>query len=270
MRPNAIHRGEKKRALVWSIYGILALTLLAGAWIGYKKLYALWIEQCEITNVAKQVSITTGEHVKAGLILDFFGIKKGGNLAKIDFKKKHREILERVPNIRELIILRHLPNRIEIHVEERTPVARMKVRGNNRVTGRVVDSEGIVFMRQKDTDYLPVICEGRAFTAVGKTLNGRARAALQLLEVCRSDFPSLGIRVVDTTHEDHLLANLGNLSQAKIAWKDMDTPTAETARAMRTQLEHLQSAVRTGGKHVKVWNATLPNRATGDTKEPIL
>ncbi len=270
MRPNALHRGEKKRTLAWIICGILGAALLTGAWMGYQKLYALWIEQCEITDVSRQISITTGDHIKAGLILDFFGIKKGGNLAKIDFKKKHREILERIPNIRELIILRHLPDRLEIHVEERTPVARMNVKGNKRVTGRVVDTEGVVFVRQAGTLHLPTIYEARTFTAAGKKLAGRAQAALRMLEVCRADFPSLGILAVDTTHADHLLATLGNYSLAKIAWKDMDSPTAGTEQAMRTQLDHLQSAVRTGGSRVKVWNATLPHRTTGDTKEPIL
>ncbi len=270
MRPNAINRGNKKRVLAWIVCGMLATILGIGAWMGYTKLYDLWIEQCEITNVARQVSITTGDHVKAGVILDFFGLKKGGNLAKINFRKKHREILEQIPNIRALTILRHLPDRVEIHVEERIPTARMNIKGGKSVSGRVVDSDGIVFIRQAGTSMLPTIFENRSFTTAGKTLTGRSHAALRLLEVCRSDFPSLGILSVDATHPDYLLATLGNYSRAKIAWKDMDVPTAHTEKAMRKQLEHLQSAVRTGGASVKIWNATLPNRATGDTKEPIL
>ncbi len=270
MRTNAINRDEKKRTLAWALSSLLATALVAGAWFGYLKLHALWIEQCHITDIARQVSITTGEHVKAGTVLELLGIKKGGNLAKIDFQKKHREILETVPNIRDLIILRRLPDRIEIHVEERRPIARMNVKGARRVSGRVVDSEGVVFLRQAGTTLLPTIYEDRTFTAPGKKLAGRPLAALRLLEACQADFPALGVLNIDATHADHLLATLGNYSQAKIAWKDMDTPTVGTDAAMRKQLDHLQSAIRIGGADVKVWNVTLPHRATGDTKEPIL
>ncbi len=270
MRPNAINRGGRKRTFAWILCGVLAAALSVGAWIGCDRLYALWIEQCEITDVARQVSIATGDHVKAGVILELFGIRKGANFAKIDFRGKHREILERIPNIRTLTVLRHLPDRVEIHVEERTPAARMNVKGGKARSGRVADADGVVFNRQAGTSLLPVIFEGRSFTAAGKTLAGRSRAALRLLEVCRSDFPGLGVLAVDATHPDYLLATLGNYSHAKIAWKDMDAPTAGTEPAMRKQLEHLQAAVSTGGPGVKIWNATLPNRATGDTKEPIL
>ncbi len=271
MRPNVLDRGDRKRALARIVCGVLIAALAAGAWIAYNKLYALWIEQCEITDVARQVSVTTGDYIKAGVILESFGIRKGGNLARIDFRRKHREILERVPNIRRLTVQRHLPDRVEIRVEERKPLARMNVKGGKSVTGRVVDADGVVFVRQADTSLLPTILEKQhAFTAAGRTLDGRSLAALRLLEACQADFPGLGVLTVDATGPDHLLATLGNYSRAKIAWPGMDAPTAESGPAMRRQLERLQSALRTGGSAVKVWNVTLPNRATGDTKEPIL
>lgn len=271
MRANTLTRGNGRHPIVWVILTTLALGLLVGGCIGYAKLRAIWAEQCVITDIARQVSITTGANIKADLILEHFGIRKGANLALIDFKAKRQEILNRIPNIRSLTIARRLPNRLEITVEEREPIARMNVKGNKSVTGRAVDAEGVVFIRQAGTSMLPMIFEGQSFTPPGKVLTGRARAALQMIDACRDkDFVELGVLNVDTTYIDFLFATLGNYSRAKIAWSGMDNPTAETEGLMKDQLESLRNGMRNAGSAVKIWNVTLPKRAFGDTKEPIL
>lgn len=275
MRPNALTRGGGRRPAVVAACATLLAALAVGGYLAYSKLRAIWMEQCVLTDVERQVSITTGANIKAGLILYQFGLKKGANLAKIDFAKKRRETLERIPNIRALTISRHLPDRVEIAVEERDPVARMKVRGSKAVTGRVVDAEGVVFVREAGTSLLPVIYEGKTpFTAAGKTLSGRAAAALRMLEACRGDeLAGLGVLEVHTHHLDYLIATLDNYSLAKIAWDGMDAPSAGTDDCMVTQLKCLRDAKREAaarGIVVKVWNVTLPGVAAADTKEPIL
>lgn len=271
MRQNTITRIGRPRPLVWVVLGVLLTALLTGLWIGYSRLHALWAEQCAVTDIARQVSITTGANIKAGLILEHLGLKKGANLAEIDFAEKRREILERIPNIRALTIARHQPDRIEITVEEREPIARMNVKGNKTITGRAVDAEGVVFIRQAGTSLLPTVFEGQPFTGPGQRLSGRAKAALRMLEACRDkDLAELGILNVDTTYPDFLVATLGNYSRAKIAWEGMDAPTAETNKRMTEQLTALRDAVRQAGPYVKIWNATIQGRVFGDTKEPIL
>lgn len=242
-----------------------AIALAVGGAVAYSKLREAWIEQCEIVDVARQVSVTTGANIKPGLILDQFGIRKGANLALIDFEAKRRTIMEKLPNIRSLTVERHLPDRVSIYVEEREPVAQMNVRGNRAVTGRVVDTEGVVFLRQSGTSLLPVIVErAQPGTPVGKRLTGRALAALRLLEAAREDeFSDVGVLCADVSPQDYIMITLRNYSQAKFAWEGMDVQTAESAGALADKLTKLRNAVKAdldGG--AKTWNATLPDRVT--------
>ncbi|MBO7483254.1 MAG: FtsQ-type POTRA domain-containing protein [Kiritimatiellae bacterium] len=273
LRQNSIAKAGRKGPLVWTVLGVLAAALVAGGWIGYVKLRELWIEQCVVTDVARQVSVTTGANIKSGLILESFGLRNGANLALIDFAAKRREILERIPNIRSLSVARHLPDRVEITVVEREPVAKMNVKGGKSVTGRVADADGVVFVRQTGTNLLPTIVEAKSpYTKAGQTLSGRPRAALALVTACQeSDFSELHVQSVDATRADFLYAVLGNWSFAKIAWEGMDDPPSEaSSAAMRRQLAALRDSKRTpGGSAVKIWNVTIPGKAYGDTKEPI-
>ena len=268
-------RAGGRRPLVVAAFTVLLAALAVGGYLAYTRLRAIWMEQCVLTDVESQVLITTGANIKPGLILYQFGLTNGANLAEIDFAKKRRDTLDRIPNIRSLTVSRHLPDHVEIAVEEREPVARMKVRGNKNVTGRVVDSEGVVFIREAGTSLLPVIYEAKTpYTTAGKTLAGRAAAALRMLEACRqSDLSGLNILEVHTHHLDYLIATLDNYSLAKIAWDGMDAPTTGTDENMLVQLNCLLDAKRqttSRGVVVKIWNVTQPGVAAADTKEPIL
>ncbi len=271
MRKNENRKLQPRRSLAWIIGLLLLIAAGVGVSLVYQKLHTLWIEQCRITDVAAQVTVQTGDYVKRDTILVLFGLKKGANLAQINFRQKHREVLERVPNIRELKIQRHLPNRVTILVEEREPIARMNIIGATRPSGRVVDAEGVVFDRQANTSLLPIIYEGKTFTKKGQTLSGRASAALELVKLCQTrEFLSLGVLSVDTTHKDHLIATLGNYSRAKIAWPEMDDAQMDSTAILSPLLTKLKEAIRTGGSAVKVWTVTHPTRIVGDTKDPIL
>ncbi len=275
MRPNTIARSSGRGPLVWTILALAAAALVAGGWLAYVKLHGVWIEQCVVTDLSRQVTVTTGANIKPGLVLELFGLRQGANLAQIDFAAKRDEVMKKVPNVKSLTISRRLPDRVEITVVEREPVARMNIKGNGgKVTGRVADADGVVFVRQAGTQLLPTIYEQKSpFTAVGKTLTGRSRAALELVCACQdSEFSELGVMNIDTTRKDFLVAILGgNYAEATIAWEGMDgPPSASSARAMRRQLSRLRDARRTAsGINVRKWNATIPNRAFADTMEPI-
>ena len=271
MKSNRIDADGGKKRLVLMIVGAILLAALAVAGtLGYLELKELWIRQCVITDLSRQVEIATGANIKAGLILESFGLRKDANLALIDFSARRREILERVPNIRTITVSRHLPDRVSIVVEEREPVARLAVKGN-RNTGRVVDTEGGVFKRQTGTQMLPTITE-KTETPAGERLSGRTLAALRLLEFSKDgDYAAFAVQDVSTVPTDYLYATLGNYQTAKIAWEDMDRPIASTRAAMVSQMEHFLQAYRVGTAGPgSVWNVTIKNRAFVDNKEPIL
>jgi len=271
MKKNKIEHSGKTRAIVIASTVLVGLAVV-GLAVGYKTLRDIWLEQCVINDPSVQVTVSQGTMVKADVVAELFGLKKGANLGLIDFEAKRAEVLEKIPNLRAVTISRQLPDKVTITTEERTPVARMNVRGRKSETGHVVDTEGVVFIWQRGTQSLPVIREAQSpGTAVGQRLTGRALAALRLLESSReAERADLGILEADVSKPDYILATLGNYSQAKIAWEGMNEPNASNQKNLDRQLTRLAKAIRTGvGTTTVIWNATdtlSPGRVYADTK----
>lgn len=274
-------RGENRRSesvsaartAIAAIVSILVVAIVVGVFLGYNRLHEIWKEQCIITDVSRQVHVETGSQVRPGVILSGFGLTNGANLAEIDFKSCREDLVSRIANIKALTVQRRLPDGVLITVTEREAIARMGLKGEKAPSGRVVDDEGVVFVRRVGTSTLPIIREAhQPGTAIGKHLDGRARAALRLLALCREDeFSSFNILEVDLSARDSLSFVLSNYQRVRIAWDGMDeeSPIAGHDSLVR-QLTELQKAMKTGiGSRAVVWNATLPGRVCADTKEPI-
>ena len=207
--------------------------------------------------------------VKADVIAENLGLRKGVNLATMDFTEKRRELLARIPTLRAVTITRKLPDKVLIAAEEREPVAKMGMRGRRGVTGRVVDVEGMVFPCLRGTQLLPSIVEPPPGTAIGHMLSGRALAALRLVETCREpEFSDLSVLDVDISKLDYLLVTLGgSYARVKIAWDGMDDPDMHSRDDLRARLSKLREAIRSGAAEgVKIWNATLPDRIFADSE----
>ena len=268
MKTNKIERKGKMPMVVTAIAALVLLGV--GAVVCYDKLKALYLEQCVITNLAEQVSITSGKMVKADVIAENLGLRKGANLATIDFSEKRRELLAKVPNLKSIRISRQLPDKVTVTAEERSPVARLGLCRAQDPSGRVVDTEGMVFVWQRGTQTLPLIRESQApGTSRGCFIQGRTMAALRLIEVCReAEFLELGLLEVDTSKHDFLFATLGNYSKLKILWTGMDDPTPESAADLRKRLTQLRDAIRAKVvPNAVIWNATIPDRIFLDTQE---
>lgn len=272
MKKNKIEESGRKGALfVLSV--VIVVIAAIGLAIGYGQLRDICLEPCVIRDASMQVTIeNSGSMVKADVIAGEFGLKPGVNLAHVDFEKKCAEILKRIPNLKTISVTRTLPDKVTIKVEERTPIVRLYGKTSKTDTGRVADEEGMVFIRQRGTQLLPIIRESQTpFTAVGTKLSGRSLAALRLIESCREpEFSDLGVQQVDTSKLDYLTATLGNYAIAKIAWEGMDTPTPATKKNLDRQLTLLVRAFRSRvGDRAAVWNATdtsSPGRIYADTK----
>ena len=175
MKDNKIER-PNRIGLVSAAIIVLVAILGIGAILGYEKLRDLYLEQCVITDMAKQVEITTGRMVHSSTIAEELGLRPGANLALIDFVSRREKLLSKIPNLRSVRIARRLPDKVIITAEERVPVARMGLRGKSSVTGRVVDTEGMVFLWQRGTQTLPTIREATTQgTPKGQRITGRMR-----------------------------------------------------------------------------------------------
>jgi len=268
MKANRVKHDNGKRAIV--VLAVLAVVAIAAAVaICYNKLRSTYLEQCVVDDLNTQVEITSGKLVKADVIAEIFGIRNGTNLALLDLERKREEALKRVPTLKSITITREMPNRIVIRAEERSPVARMNVHGYRKVTGKVVDSDGVVFICRRGTDMLPTIREPQApGTLVGKRLSNRAMAALAMLETCHDPrFQDLGILEIDVSKPDFLVATLGDYSRAKIAWEGMDDLTPQSRARLVTQLSHLVAAINSKiTNETVIWNVTMPKVVFADAK----
>ena len=272
MKTNKIERKGRMPIVVTVIVAISFLGV--GAVICYDKLKDIYLEQCVIADMAKQVSITSGKMVKADVIAENLGLRKGANLATIDFSEKRRELLAKVPNLRSIRISRQLPDKVSVVAEERTPVARLGLVKTQDPSGRVVDAEGMVFIWQRGTQTLPLIRETQVpGTPRGSCIKGRTLAALRFVEACHeAEFLELGLLEVDTTKHDFLIATLGNYSKLKILWDGMDnpSPTSESAADLKKRLTQFRDAFRARVvPNAVIWNATIPDRIFLDTQEKL-
>ena len=184
--PDNRRRGTTRRIVAAATALALVGLVAAGAATAWSRLHATWVEQCVVTDVSSQVSVTSGKMVKGDVIAENFGLRKGANLALIDFDAKRREVLAKIPNLKSISVVKRLPDKVTIVAEERSPIVRMGIKGSRSDTGRVADAEGMVFLCSRGTRMLPVIRETAApGSPVGKRLEGRAAAALQLLDLAR-------------------------------------------------------------------------------------
>lgn len=248
---------------------LIVIGLVIAICIGYGKLKDLYLQQCIIKDMDEQVLITTGKMVKPDVIAAEFGLRPGANLALIDFNTRRDEVLSKIHTLRTISITRRLPDKVIIVAEERTPVAKLMVRGDRTFLGRVTDAEGAVFICQRGTQLLPTIRERQA-TPPGQRIKARTLAALTLILASQElGFSDLNVQDVDTLKPDFLLATLGDYSKAKISWEGMDEPPRRQSQTdLHNRLDHLVEAIRSKvGTGTKIWNATIPNRIFADTQE---
>jgi len=272
MKENKIKSSNGGRRILIVLGIIVCIAAIIGLAVAYNRLRDIWLEQCVITDFASQVSITDGKMVRSDIIAYEFGLRNGANLALIDFDEKRRETMKKIPNIRDISIARHLPDKVTITVEERVPIVRLGIKGKKTDTGRVADTEGVVFISSNGTQMLPIIQEAAApGTAKGCKLSGHALAALKLLETCREQFRELSVVAADISAPDYIAIVLGNdYSVAHVYWDGMDEPSDATMPNMITQLKGLAEAYSARvDDSIRVWNATLPPSETRSGKSEI-
>jgi len=194
------------------------------------------------------------------LFINHFNLTNGVNLAQLPFAELRERLIRDMPNLRDIKIVRTVPNRVRIEISERIPVVRVIGAGANANPNYTADSEGKVFWYpRRDTTLLPIIREVKKNTSTaGASLSGMSMAALRLLEAASDpEFAALKIQEVDTFKQDYLFATLGDSSRAKIAWEDMESNTKASRESLHRQLKRLSQAMKSNvAAGTKLWNAT--------------
>jgi len=253
------------RRRMWAIVVLVAAAALGaviwGATAGYGALMSAYDEQCRVLDADVDVAVVvngSAQMVSRDLVVDFFGLTNGANLAQIDFARRRAGLLK-TPNIRDIRIERRMPNRVTVEVFERTPIARVAGRSRRSATDRVVDVEGVVFRFQRNIADLPIIREAeQTNTPPGHKLVGSAAAAVHLVAAlaAATDLGDFRVLEIDTSPHDYLLLTLGNYARAKMAWEHMGKDDAAAKASLKGQLSRLARALETRlTPGTTLWNA---------------
>jgi len=161
-RPRAVpvRRGRiapVKRVLRWSLGLLLVLPLLGYG--GYRLAVFGFTSPRFAMSSAEDVILTGNESVSRDEVLNALGLPSTGKLAhgmnifKMSREEKRKQ-LEAIPWVRRATLTRAYPNRLAVHIEERTPVAFVSVSGRIKL----VDSEGILLEKPERASFnFPVL-----------------------------------------------------------------------------------------------------------------
>jgi len=146
-----------KRLLRWAAWGVL---ILPAAGYGTYRLAAFGLSSPRFTlTSAEDVILTGNQYVTREEALNALGVPAFGKLAqgmnifKISMAAKRRQ-LETIPWVRAATLTRSYPNRLAVHLVERTPVAFVNVDG--RV--KLVDDEGVILEKPERASFnFPVL-----------------------------------------------------------------------------------------------------------------
>ena len=237
---------------------LLAVSLLTwGSWALFKNYYFHSQSLFVLHDVRNNVAITTGKTLTPDLVCEVLGLKNGVNLFSIPIEQKRVELLEQAPNIRDISIVRRMPDKMNITIVEREPIARV---GSN---GRVVDEEGVVFVRYAGTGGLPMIKGSDEFAQIkpGDRLHATEMAAVRLVNNALRPECKLRLLALDTTKTDYLLLTFADYRQAKFAWDGMQDDEKDTVVRMQRQFDRLAQAMESKiGQSRVMWDATQPDR----------
>lgn len=249
-----------KSLLKAGIYLVLVLGLCFGLYQAFRSYYFKSSSLFVVKDTDENVVIDTGKTLTPDLIKQFLGIKEGVNLFSINVDEKRKQLMERAPSIKDISIVRHMPDSLKISIIEREPVVRIGL------DGRVSDDEGVVFVRYQNTSGLPVITRstGKTKAKPGDKLQGMDLAAVKLAGSTFRPECKARIYSIDSSKPRYLLLKFPDGREATIAWKDMDECSSTSNKKMILQYDRLISCMESeiGAQH-RIFDAQHPGRIYG-------
>jgi len=258
---------EVWRALKIGVFTLAAATACWGARELFRSYYFSPHGQFALTDVRRNVDVNTGKLLRPTIIYDLLDLTDGMNQFRLNIKKERQTLVSRVPNIKDLTIVRTLPDKMSISVIERSPIARVQTKDG----GWVVDEEGVPFVCYTGTEHLPLIkgVDLPAQMQSGNRVHGMAMAALQVVCNMRRINVTQRLLELEVVKEDYLLLTMSDHRQVKFAWYGMlaqKNGVEQKAQFLRMQDHYdelellMESPV---GQICPMWDARVPGRITG-------
>jgi cell division protein FtsQ len=140
----------------WSTYLRVAVWVIAGAAVSFAayELGYFLLASPEMALVHPEQVVLTGTHYVAPVtVLEIFAADRGKSVLRIPLNERRRQ-LESLPWIEQATVRRALPNRVQVEITERTPVA--FVRESNDMA--LVDVHGVILERPLEGNFhFPVV-----------------------------------------------------------------------------------------------------------------
>jgi cell division protein FtsQ len=126
---------------------------LAAAWVAYASGHFLYASRQMALIHPEQVELTGTQYVPRARVLEIFSADRNRSVLRIPLDERRRQ-LETIPWVEHATVRRALPNRVEIEVVERTPIAYLR-QGSDL---SLVDAHGVILERPtKGAFHFPVV-----------------------------------------------------------------------------------------------------------------
>jgi cell division protein FtsQ len=133
-----------------TFWGVIALATAATSYALVR--YLLVSPEMALIH-SDQVQVAGNQYVPRGRVLEIFAADRNRSVLRIPLNERRRQ-LETIPWVEQATVRRALPNRIEVEIAERTPIAFLRD-GNNLA---LVDVHGVILDRPlKANFHFPVI-----------------------------------------------------------------------------------------------------------------
>lgn len=196
-------------------------------------------EELLFTNPEYQLTridiLSDGQRISPSKVKQWAEIEVGMNTHSVNIAKMRTALL-RVPVIKSVDVTRYIPNRLEIKISERLPIACL---GVHRLLG--VDQTGYVFTVAPTRNAMPTITGFVEQISPGTRLQGRLLNAVEVVDVLnRTPLGGLiRVDVLDVREPDCLLLKLTEGPLVPLKWNDMAMSNPESRLALDGKLRSL-------------------------------
>ena len=230
--------------------GVLASVVLAGTAI------VIWLTMQQIGRVLfssnpryvlRTIEVhSDGKRITPDLFREWTGVQPGMNLFAVDIGQVQKFVLQKAHMIKSIEILRHLPDRMEVRLSERMPVARVDCRSAGYLG---IDREGFLFGLRGGAQTLPVIIGGSTLGLRSGTMaQASIQRALDVIDACSRSSVSRNIKIafVDVSAEETVSVYLASGECVRFPAKVGGASRQSLDRKLQSLVQSIESSAARG------------------------
>lgn len=155
-----------------------------------------------------QIEIRGTNYASRASVMEVFSADRGRSVLRVPLARRRKQ-LEAIPWVEQATVRRALPNRIEVEITERTPVAFLR-EGTDL---SLIDAQGVILDRPLEADFHFPVVVGISPAMAREDRAQRMQLFVDFLSQIRQVRPDAGdwVSEVDLSHASDLCATLAGL-----------------------------------------------------------